>query len=138
MDLVNKRPLLTVLLILLIALQSVVASADVHALFNAPIDHNDLPLEHIHSGDTSVHGHSSNEEHTSADIQQNSFDQASDQNTEINCEHCCHCHNPNPVSALVKELSSHRDSLDLQSLRTTYQKRSELHSPALRPPIANV
>lgn len=138
----NKRTFPAVLLMLLIAMQSVVASADVHALFDTPSDHNDLALEHNHGGETPVHGHSSSEEHASSDIQQLNSDQVSDQTndqeTESNCEHCCHCHNPSPASALVKALSAHSDSLNLKSLRTTYQQRSELYSPALRPPIANV
>lgn len=128
----NKRTLPAVLLMLLIAMQSVVASADVHALFDTSSDHNDLALEHSHGDNTPVHGH------TNSDTHNTTADQITDLDPDTNCEHCCHCHNPSPASTLVKGLQAHNDSLDQQSLRTTYQQRSELYSPAFRPPIATV
>ena len=84
-----KKSWISHLLIMLIALQSVVAVADIH------LDHPDLNSLFQHEASE----HESLSELSLTDVEMTALsisdDQApSDSSAAIDCQHCCHCHSP--------------------------------------------
>lgn len=73
------RDYLIYCLMSLIALQSVVAMADVHQLHQSGTEH--LAFDHEHN---------SNHAQLTSDETRNSKDQTNSQH--LDCQHCCHCH----------------------------------------------
>jgi hypothetical protein len=131
----SKRSLLTVLLMLLVAMQSVVASTDVHTLLDTSNDHNYLALEHSHGNNIPVHGHTDRDKHNFSNTVHDTSEQITNQDSGSNSEHCCHCHSPHSTSALLKDFQLHHNKGNLDSLRTINRHSSQHVSPTLRPPI---
>jgi len=69
------------LLIVLIAMQSVMAVADVH-------------LEHVSNSDETVSDHHIASELTLHTEDTQTKDTQTDSASSIDCNHCCHCHSP--------------------------------------------
>jgi len=128
----------TLLMTLLIALQSVVASADVHLLFDETTEHNAAALEHRHGDGQPLHGHQENDDHDSSPLHSHAFETQSDadnmQSGGEGCQHCCHCHSPGFSSMVDKGLALNLSQI--RSLLASGQQYwpSQPYSPALRPP----
>lgn len=117
------------LLVLLIAGQSVFASADLHEFLLGSSQHEQShqQLEASHQHAASPHQHAL-EPAQSISVEQ--------QNLDADCGHCCQCHSPNLVYVLMpvvglQPLTSNRS---VESL--AFNSQSRITPPALRPPIA--
>ena len=124
-----KNSWISKVLILLIALQSLIAVADIH------LDHPDLNPLYQH--DESLYGQSEHENLSNLSIDNLSpSDVQSVPDTAIDCQHCCHCHSPqfNFLGSLFSDpVVSDREkhSLDLRS-----SAPSSIASQLFKPPRA--
>lgn len=116
------------LLVLLIASQSVFASADLHEFLSSSNQHaqSHQALESSHQHASSAHQHQQAVEVPATD----DF-----QNADSDCGHCCQCHSPNLVYVLTPGLTLHAVSVDRSKARLSLSSNRGFISPALRPPI---
>ncbi len=119
------RKTILLLLVALIALQSVVAMADAHQVHQSGIEHLDSAGPDGTSGDAS------------ADLSStDSTGQTQPGDSILDCQHCCHCH---AMAHLFVSSDQHNFSLALSGLlRSDYRESyfSTVVSENFRPPIA--
>lgn len=108
---------LTSLLAILIAMQSVLAVADVHRPLQSENQHLQFDSEHEHLSSTK-----------SGDAEFADNNQSINQHTPSDCHHCCHCHSTATPALLQASLwgPAYADNARLQS--------RDQHS-AINPPI---
>lgn len=112
---------LSLMLMMLIACQSVWAMADNHPLTQTGEAH----VETSHNHDSPAKA--------PIDIKDSSL---SDNSSALDCSHCCHCHGSSPlfVSAVASVIRQSIETVKLSSYSQTHQP--PFLAPDFRPPIA--
>jgi|GEM_PF-473218 len=114
------RKWLTTMLVILIALQSVVAIADVHQTHQTGTQHLEYDQDH--------RSHSASEKQT--------FEKDSNAVSEYDCHHCCHCHGMAHFFLPSQNNSLDTPSSEQRILDFRLKYPSAFVTPDLRPPIA--
>ena len=126
-----KNSWISKLLIILVALQSVVAVADIH------LDHPDLnPLWQHEKSPYSQSEHENLSDLSIDNLAPSDVQSVSDTSSAIDCQHCCHCHSPqfNFLGSLFTDpviTGREKHLLDLRS-----SAPSSLASQLFKPPRA--
>lgn len=120
----NRRYLICFLAIL-IALQSVVAVADVHKFHQSGAQH--LSFEHEHQGDAQA---------SLADMDKSPAESKDRAIYQPDCHHCCHCHGSSHIFLISRQDVS--ASLYQRGAISDYRSRYHSHIgfPENPPPIA--
>lgn len=130
------RRLFALLLISLIASQSVLAAADTHLDVQSGDDHQQVNHSHSSTPDPAIVGGDDGILHSLVDAvsdHEASHDDQSDSQS-VDCQHCCHCHNGSQVlaSVTVQPLLA---ALGVGACNYAVRPDSLKFPPALRPPI---
>lgn len=117
---------LSLMLITLIACQSVWAMADNHPLNKPSAEH----VESSHSRDVSNASQSS--------LSHSNIEDTSSLNTAsaLDCSHCCHCHGSTPLFVSVSPLTLPQSVKQEQLLPYSQTHQTPYLTPDFRPPIA--
>mgnify|MGYP001024937905 CR=1 FL=1 len=130
------RRLFALLLISLIASQSVLAAADTHLDAQSGDDHQQVNHSHSSTPNPAVGGGDDGILHSLVDAvsdHEASHDDQGDSQS-VDCQHCCHCHNGSQVLASVL-VQPELTTLGVGIFNYAARPDSLKFPPALRPPI---
>ena len=130
------RRLFALLLISLIASQSVLAAADTHLDVQSGDDHQQVNHSHSSTPSPAVGGGADGILHSLVDAVSDHETGHDDQgdSQSVDCQHCCHCHNGSQVlaSVMVQPILA---TLGAGTCSYAVRPDSIKFPPALRPPI---
>ena len=130
------RRLFALLLISLIASQSVLAAADTHLDMQSGVDHQQVNHSHSTMPNPVLVGGADGILHSLVDAVSDHEAGHDDQgdSQSVDCQHCCHCHNGSQVlaSVMVQPVLA---TLGGEACNYAIRPDSLKFPPALRPPI---